>query len=128
VMRSIWTGCTKDETAFAREPSSVVCSSRLAITSLIGLTKIFLTSGMTCRASDSVTVIGDSSNLRTIRSEASSVSDFPRILGSRYVRGSRLSFIGTGLSEFLGATSYISKSSDFLTLGSGNRIAVGKSS
>jgi hypothetical protein len=100
----------------------------LATTSLIGLAKIFLTSGITCRASDSVTVIGDSSNLRTIRSEASSVSDFPRILGSRYVRGSRLSFIGTGLSEFLGATSYISKSSDFLTLGSGNRIAVGKSS
>jgi hypothetical protein len=128
VIRSIRTDYTKDKTVFAREPSSVICSSRLATTSLIGLTKIFLTSGMTYRASDSVTVIGDSSNFRIIRSEASSVSDFPRILGSRCVRGSRLSFIGTGLSKFLSAISCISKSSNFLTLGSGNGIAVGKSS
>jgi hypothetical protein len=111
-----------------REPSSVVYSSRLATISLIGLVKIFLTSSITYRASDSVTVIGDSSNLRIIRSEALSVLDFPRILGSRYIRGSRLSFIGAGLSKFLDTTSCISKSSDFLTLGSGNGIIVGKSS
>jgi hypothetical protein len=54
---------TKDKTVFVREPSSVVYSSRLATISLIGLVKIFLTSSITYRASDSVTVIGDSSNL-----------------------------------------------------------------